>query len=125
MSAAHPGDLSHPSRSGLKGGQPKHTTEERRNLPCLLGGYGEADDAEVPMGWDPLPEVSPILGPGILDGRPTPTNARGGNDVVTQRIVFIRLTAHDLAHQLAFVLSHVALLHDHAAGSSAGRVRTN
>src|SRR5438309_1794445 len=52
----------------------------------------------------------PNIDPGILEGRPPAANARGGNDVVTQRIVFRRLTAHDLAHQFALALCHIAHL---------------
>src|SRR2546422_7242186 len=47
---------------------------------------------------------------GILEGRPPAADTRRGDDVLSERVVFIRLTAHDLTHQFALALCHIAHL---------------
>src|SRR5262249_7588686 len=61
MLTADADDLAHPSRTRLEGGEPEETTKERRDLPDLLGGQHEADDAEPAVGGRPVPEVLPVL----------------------------------------------------------------
>ena len=61
MLAADADDLAHPSRTRLESGEAEETTKEWRNLPDLLEGQHETDDAELAVGRRPVPEVFPVL----------------------------------------------------------------